>query len=187
MTFHPFLSMVRPESDEERIRTVIDVIRSRRSIRAFLERPIPSESLLLLLESARWAPSGGNKQPWVFVVVQEPVNIEKIKMFSPGLHGNPPVLVVVCNDTSVEGSTNVMDISMAAQNILLTATDKGLGSCPVRSFNRIAIQLLLHLPSHVMPELIISLGYPTERPKIPTRRPIEEIVHWERYGGHLSE
>jgi nitroreductase len=68
---------------------VLNIIRSRRSIRHFLDKPIPSEVLQALLEAARWAPSGGNNQPWVFVVIQEPVNIQKIKMFSPGLQGGP--------------------------------------------------------------------------------------------------
>jgi nitroreductase len=166
---------------------IIDTIRSRRSTRAFLEKPIPSEILLLLLESARWAPSGSNKQPWLFVAVQDSVNIQKMKMFSPGLRGNPPVLLVLCSDTSVEGSTHLMDISMAAQNILLTATENGLGSCPVRSFNQRAVQSLLYLPSHVVPELTISLGYPAKPAKTPPRRAIEDLVHWERYGGHPSE
>ena len=166
---------------------IIDIIRSRRSTRAFLEKPISSKVLLLLLESARWAPSGSNRQPWLFVIVQEAINIQKIKMFSPGLRGKPPVLLVLCDDTPVEGSIHLMDISMAAQNILLTATENGLGSCPVRSFNKRAIQSLLHLPPHVMPELIISLGYPAKPAKTPPRRAIEDMVHWERYGGHPGE
>ena len=166
---------------------VLEAIKSRRSTRRFLETNIPSDTLMLLIEAARWAPSGSNRQPWLFVIVQDPFNIGKIKMFSPGLHGIAPVLFVLCTDTSVEGSTHRMDISMAAQNILLVATENGIASCPVRSFNQRAVQLLLHLPQHVIPELIISLGYSATPNRTSVRRAVAEMVHWERYGGRPSE
>ena len=166
---------------------MLDIIKSRRSCRHFLETPVPLEILSSLVESARWAPSGSNSQPWLFVVIRKQANIQKIKMFAPGLGGDPVALLVVCNDESAGGTCHLMDISMAAQNVLLTATENGLGSCPIRSFNQTAIQLLLHLPSHVIPELIISLGYPAKSVRIPSRRPIEDFVHWEEYGGHSSE
>ena len=166
---------------------VLDIIKSRRSIRHFLEMPIPSEVLYSLLEAARWAPSGSNSQPWLFVVIRKQANIQKIKMFSPGLGGDPTALIVLCSDASVATRTYLMSIAMAAQNILLTATENDLGSCVIRSFNQAAIQSLLHLPSHVMPELIVSLGYPAKPAKVPSRRPSEDVVHWEEYGGHSSE
>jgi nitroreductase len=123
----------------------------------------------------------------LFVVVREQANIHKIKMFSPGLQGTPTALLVLCSDRSAGETTAIMDISMAAQNVMLTATDKGLGSCVIRGFNQKAVQTLLNLPSHVMPELIITLGYPAKPARIPSRRLIEELVHWEEYGGHSSE
>ncbi len=166
---------------------VLEIIKSRRSIRSFMETPIPPDVLSSLLEAARWAPSGSNNQPWAFVVVQEPANIRKVKMFSPGLGGDPVALLIVCSDQSVEASTAIMDVSMATQNVMLAAEEMGLGSCCVRSLNQKALQLLLSLPSHMVPELTISLGYPAETPRLPSRRPIEEIVHWEEYGGRSNE
>jgi nitroreductase len=55
------------------------------------------------------------------------------------------------------------------------------GSCPVASFNRLAIRELLGIPEYVEPVLMVSLGYPEEWPRPPTRRPLEEVVHYERY------
>jgi len=166
---------------------MLDMIKSRRSVRHFLKTPIPSEVLSSLLEAARWAPSGSNNQPWLFVVVREQANIQKIKMFSPGLSGDPTALLVLCSDPSAGETTAIMDISMAAQNVMLTATETGLGSCVIRAFNQKALQSLLNLPSHVMPELVVSLGYPAKPTKIPGRRPIEDLVHWEEYGGRSNE
>jgi len=166
---------------------LMKIIRARRSIRRFSEKPVSDEAILALLEAARWAPSGSNKQPWSFVVVRESANIGKIRLVSPGLLGEPPALLILCDETSIESATHLMDIAMAAQNILLAATEQGLGSCAVRSFNRRAVQLLLELPSSTTPELIITLGYPVGPTKVPPRRPLEEMVHWERHGGHPGE
>ena len=166
---------------------MLDIIKSRRSIRRFQDKPIPPEVIQELLEAAQWAPSGSNSQPWAFVFVQEPDTIRKVKMFSPGLGGDPVALLIVCSDQSIEGSTAIMDVSMATQNVMLAATERSLGSCCVRSLNQGALQLLLKLPSHMVPELTISLGYPAESPKPPGRRPIEETVHWEEYGGRSNE
>lgn len=166
---------------------MLDIIKSRRSCRNFLETPIPLEILSSLVEAARWAPSGGNTQPWLFVVIRKQANIQKVNMFSPGLVGDPTALLVLCSDASVATGTYLMDIAMAAQNVMLTAADNGLGSCAVRSFNQKALQALLSLPSDVIPELIISLGYPAKPARIPSRRPLDELVHWEEYGGRSSE
>lgn len=166
---------------------VLEIIKSRRSIRRFLDKPIPLDMLEGLLEAARWAPSGGNSQPWAFVVVREPAGVRKVKLFSPGLGGEPTTLIILCSDQSVDASTAIMDVSMAAQNVMLAATDKGLGSCVIRSHNQNALQTLLNLPAHVVPELIVALGYPAKPGRNPGRRPLEEVVHWEKWGGRSNE
>jgi nitroreductase len=110
-------------------------------------------------------------------------NIRKIKMFAPGLGGVPAALVTICSDKSIEAVTSIMDISMAAENVMLLATHKGLGSCCVRSFDQKAVQSLLNLPPDIIPELIITLGYPGKTVRTPNKKLMQEIVHWEEYGG----
>lgn len=166
---------------------VLGIIRSRRSVRHFLETPIPAGVVSSLLEAARWAPSGGNRQPWAFLVIQNPANIRKVKMFAPGLGGVPAALLVLCSDRSAADATAIMDVAMAAQNVMLVAEDHGVGSCVVRSFSQKALQTLLCLPSHVVPELLIALGFAAEPASNPGRRPVEELVHWEEWGGGSSE
>lgn len=73
-------------------------IRDRRSIRRFQEKAIPDEVLVRLVEAGVWAPTGGNAQTWIFIVVNEKSRIEKIRAISPGLLGEPTALIVVCQD-----------------------------------------------------------------------------------------
>jgi len=80
----------------------------------------------------------------------------------------------------------LMDVSMAAQNMMLMAYSLGIGSCPVASFNKMALKELLNIPEEVEPVLLISLGYPEFWPKPPRRRPLREVVHVEEYGRHFE-
>lgn len=168
---------------------VREAIRQRRSVRSFTGEPVSREDLLTILESAIWAPSGSNIQPWVFVVVTDPRTIRDIKAFAPGIFSPPPALVVACADLARAGRGGrlaaevlaICDISMACQNMMLTACSLGLGSCVVRSFNATAVSTLLGLPPSVRPELLVTIGHPARVPPAPRRRPLEEVVHWERF------
>lgn len=163
---------------------VFEAIKKRRSIRKFTRAEIPQESLRKILDAGMWAPSGSNAQPWTFVLVKR--GLDKIRMFSPGLFGEPSALIVICFDRKRaekgEGSSGVdpgifIDIGASAQNMMLEACELGVGSCPVRSFNQKAIQQLLELPEDTIPELILTLGYPDETPSAPPRRSFEETVY----------
>ncbi|PUA34004.1 MAG: nitroreductase [Zestosphaera tikiterensis] len=168
---------------------ILHVIKGRRSIREFIDKEIPREHLTKIVEAGVWAPSGSNIQPWEFIVVDDVKMIEKVKLVSPGLFGNPKALIVICvNRAKYErgGSQGrliaLMDASMAAQNIMLEAYSLGVGSCPIASFNKLAVKELLKIPEHVEPVLIISLGYPSKWPDPPKRRPLKEVVHLNEYG-----
>lgn len=167
---------------------IIEVIKGRRSVRSFRDKSIPDEHLRIILEAGLWAPSGGNAQPWEFVVVRDKLTIEKIKLFSPGLFGDPDTVVVLCvNKERIRRSSKsgeliaLMDVAMAAQNIMLAAYSLGIGSCPIASFNKVAVKELLGIPAHVDPVLMLSLGYPDKWPEPPERRPLKEVVHYEKY------
>ncbi len=117
-------------------------------------------------------------------------------MISPGIVGNPTALIVICTDTKkakLEGvrldqdATTLIDVGIAAQNIMLAAHALSLGSCPLTSFSKGAIQTLLELPPFLIPEFIVQLGHPApEKPRVmrsgvSTRLRIEDITYWERY------
>lgn len=171
---------------------VIHIIKGRRAVRKFKEEGIPTDKLLKILEAGIWAPSGSNIQPWEFIVVMNKETIEKIKLISPGLFGNPVTVIIICINKERSkkagklGETMaIMDISMATQNMMLMAYSLGIGSCPIVSFSKIAVKELLEIPEYVEPVLMVSLGYPEFWPEPPKRRPLEEVVHVEKFGQHF--
>lgn len=168
---------------------VWEAIRGRRSVRSFLPRPVERELLERLVEAAIWAPSGGNAQTWHFVVITDPEQLRRIKTVSPGLLGDPPAVIAICQDLEEArrkggelGASFLapVDAAMAAQNILLAAHDAGLGTCVIASFHKRAVARLLGLPEGMEPVVLVSVGWPEEVPPPPRRR--RDVVSFEVYG-----
>ena len=170
---------------------VTESIHSRRSIRKFKDTPVPRELLFRLADAGRLAPSASNLQAWKFLFITEPDLVSKADLFSPGLNGKPPVILVICSDMEYalkHGSRNseiygcMMDASMAAENIMLEALEAGLGTCAIKSYNDAAIRKLLRIPETYRIEMLMSIGYPEGEPRIPRRKPLEEVIlfnQWE--------
>lgn len=171
---------------------VFDCIVKRRSIRVYEKREVSDELLWKLVDAGRWAPSGSNIQPLHYIIVRTPEQIKKVKAFTPGMSAMVPAVIAVCTDLDLAARKGgklgceilaVLDAAMAAQNILLMATDLGLGTCVIRSFNPGAVQTVLNLPETIMPQLLVSVGYPARTPKPPRRKEMEAITSWEAYQG----
>jgi nitroreductase len=158
---------------------VWEAIQGRRSIRSFKTDPVPEDLIRkLILEAGIWAPTGGNAQTWRFVVVTDPSLVHKIKMVAPGILGNSPAVIVICQDLEEaerKGSKQglnvltLVDTALAAQNIMLVAYEQGLGTCAIASFHAGAVHQILRLPPLIVPQLLISLGYPHMKPEAPKR------------------
>jgi len=168
-----------------------EAISGRRSVRRFLAEPIDRSILDRIVGAAIWAPSGGNAQTWRFVVVTEAERRRRLQTVSPGLLGDPPVVIAICEDLGearAKGGTlgetflAPVDAAMAAENLLLAAHAEGLGTCTIASFHRKAVARLLELPEGAEPILLISVGRPAEFPEPPARR-TDGIVHFEVYHG----
>lgn len=170
---------------------VVEAIRERRSVRKFHRSAVSREVLEQLVETSCWAPSAGNLQTWRFVIVTEPGRLAKLRMVSPGLIGEPPAAIVVCQDlaASIDRMGEVMapvvatmDAALAAYAITLVAHAEGLGTCIVASFNKLAVHRLLKLPVGVEPLLIVTVGHPLRMPAAPRRR-TDGVCHMETYDG----
>ncbi|MDH5695375.1 MAG: nitroreductase family protein [Dehalococcoidia bacterium] len=167
---------------------VFDIIKNRRSLRFYTDEAIDEDKLRKLVEAAIWAPSAGNIHAWNIVILQRKGDIELVKAVSPGMLGNSTALMILCADKRKaydrggemgRDILSIMDIAIAAQNICLEATELGLGSCIIRSFNQDAVRVLLDLPEDIVPELVVSLGYPRSIPHAPPRRKVEDtVIRW---------
>lgn len=173
-----------------KIEQTMELIKKRRSIRRFSKEKVDRIQIKLLIEAAIWAPSGSNAQAWKFVVLDDETALRRITGFLPGVLQTPPAMICLCVDYRLEleraGKLGVeilgiMDISMAAQNIMLAAQTMHLGSCAIRGFNENVIKLALNLPQHIKPELLIILGKPLESVKAPTRKSVEDVLLWQKY------
>jgi len=164
---------------------VLDIIKRRRSIRGYTDQQIAKEDLELFIDAANQAPSASNAYPWKIVVVQEKTLLRKVQSVSPGMLGKPAAVMAFCTDREKTGSRGghelgLMDVAHAAQNICLAATDLGIGSCCIKSFNTEAVGELLEVGEQYEVCYLISLGYPSGEPVKLNKRTVEEaVILWQ--------
>lgn len=156
----------------------MDLIRNRRSVRAFEDRPIEEEKLVDLAEALVWAPSSGNFQCRRFYFLTAPERIRAVAeaCFDHAWIAQAPLVVVCCRTDAIDehygpGSARfaVQDVSASIQNLLLAAHALGLGSCWVCAFDEAGMEGLLGLPEDEHPVALVPVGYPAEVPPVPGR------------------
>ncbi len=162
-------------------------IRTRREIREYLDKPIPDENLLRILEAGRLAPSSKNSQPWHFVVIKNKETLTRIASLTPtGAHiGKASLAIAVLMDGA---KLPEVDGARAIQSMILEAWDLGIGACWVTNFYDDAVKDILGTPQKMKLVSVIPFGYPieakTKRKKI--RKPLEEIASLEKFGHPLD-
>jgi len=167
---------------------LFDAILGRRSVRRFTDQLIGPDALERLLDAARWAPNGGNRNAWRFIVITSEAQKDLVMSFAPGIGDTPAAMIAICMEAKQKSITdhvrvlNMADAAIAAQNICLAAHGMGIGSYIVASFAAAALQPVLELPDEIPPYLLVCLGYANESPEPPARRPIEEIAFSDEYG-----
>jgi len=186
--------------------TVMEAIKKRRSIRKFKPDPVPEEVISLMLEAARLAPSGSNRQPWRFQVITDRTLREKI--FNEATFGARHILeaplMIVCGSellTYVKGNPlappgseylmaeneeweNIkpfipdaqMNTAIAVEHMVLAATATGLGTCWVQRIRPGQLAKILEWPRHIVVFALLLMGYPLEEPVPKPRLALEEIV-----------
>lgn len=168
---------------------VLDLVFSRRSIRAYQDRKLEWVILVDLLKAAMAAPTAANAQPWEFIVLDESEPLAELKSRLPYGKYNAPAVIVVCGNPQIGNNPAgkkfwVQDCSAAIENILIAATGMGLGTVWVGIYpneERVkAVQEALNMPEHVIPLGAVYVGYPAEH-KEPRTQYNEQRVHWQAY------
>lgn len=146
-------------------------ILQRVSVRRYSDRPVTSEQVSAILHAAMSAPSGVNKQPWEFIVVDDRKLLTQLAEALPyaKMTANAQVAIIVCGnkDRFLDGTDDALweqDLSAASENILLAAHAIGLGgvwTCIYPHEDRIApVRNILNIPEKMIPFNLIPIGYP---------------------------
>jgi len=167
--------------------TLLDTIRRRYSCRAYQERPIEKEKLDILFEAARLAPSAKNEQDWRFVVVTDKETKHQVAETTnkPSAFKKAGAVVVACSNSdyvmTCGQAIGPIDIAIALEHIALQATELGLATCWIGSFYTEKVRTILGIPDDIAIIELMTVGYPADSPKQPSREPIEKIVCYEKW------
>jgi len=143
---------------------VFEAIQKRRSVRKYLDKEVPMELILKVLEAGRLAPSAHNSQPWHYIIVTDPEKRKKIAESGKwaGFLKNTPVVIVGCGNPEASPNWYVVDVAISMQNMVLEATELGLGTCWVGSFDEKVVKDLLEIPEKYKVVALLALGYPAD-------------------------
>ncbi len=170
---------------------VFEAVQQRRSIRSYQDKPVPHEVLERILEAGRLAPSAANREPWHFIAVTDP---EKRRDLSKGVFARflsqAPLVIVACGDFKASADWYAVDVGLAVENMVLTATAEGLGTCCVGSFNEKNVKALLKIPANLEVIVMLAVGYSAEKIDLSskllnlvrTRKTLSEVASEEEYG-----
>lgn len=168
----------------EREHPVIEAIRTRRSVRRYRPGPVSRETLELIVDCGRLAPSANNVQSWEFVVVTEPARLERVAAIAT--YGrfirDAAACIVICADPA--NRSLYLDGAAAAQNMLLAIHALGLASCWVQGFEKdynAPLAELLGIPATHKLVALLPVAHAEGPTATPKKRALAEVLHWERY------
>jgi len=166
----------------------LQLTKKRYSVRAYKPDPVESEKLKQILEAARMAPTACNLQPFRLIVIHTKGKEAKLKrIYSTPWFVQAPIVICICGIPSQgwfrrDGKSYCdVDATIAMDHLILAATYLGLSTCWIGAFDPDAARDVLGLPEHVEPIAFTPLGYPNDKPKHKERKPLDELVSYERW------
>jgi nitroreductase len=167
--------------------TVIEVMKKRFSCRAYADKPVEQEKLDLIFEAVREAPSAKNLQDWRFVVVKDKATKQRVAECTnhKDAFGRAGVIIAacsVCKETMKCGQQIApIDVAIALEHVALMATELGLATCWIGSFDAPKVKDVLEIPKDVAIIELMALGYPGEGSRQTTRVPVENLVCYDKW------
>lgn len=170
--------------------SLMDLIEKRKSIRSYKSQDVEEEKLNYILQAFRKAPSAKNLQPWKLIVVKDKKKISDLSIAcnNQTFISEAPVLIVACaKEDEAYGvmggymNSYPVDIAIALEHLILAATEKGLGTCWIGAFKEKLVKDLLDVPDNVRVVAITPVGYPAIEGRTRGRKPISEIVCYDKY------
>lgn len=169
-----------------------ECIKARRSIRKYQDKPVDWDKITEILNAGKFAPSAGNIQNWKFIVVRKDDVREKLTKasFDQEWMQQAPIHIVIAAEpekaerfygTRGERLYTIQSCAAVVQNMLLMATELGLGSCWVGAFDERKVKRALNIPETAIPQAIITIGYADEKPELPPRVELEHQVYLDKW------
>ncbi len=177
---------------------VYDAVQQRRSIRKFLEIPVEWEKIGEMLDAGRLAPSAGNVQDWKFIVVIDPDKRWKVAeaCIEQYWMAAAPVQIIVCSEPKKserfygdrgEKIYAIQNCAAAVENMLLMAEELELGACWVGAFDIDILRSATGIPETVVPQAVIPVGYPDEKPSVPLKFDLPMLVFFDEWGARFKD
>ena len=177
---------------------IFTAIKTRKSVREYLDIPIPEDLIAGIVEAGSFAPSAGDKQNWKFVVVRDQSRKNDIATDCNEQYwmAKAPVHIVICSDEGMNQKFfgkrsqlySIQNCAVAAENMLLAAHSMDIGACFVSQFDEIELANDIGLSSNARVQGIITLGYPTEH-EVHKRqqKKLHEVMNFESYGSSVKD
>jgi nitroreductase len=166
---------------------VDQAIRRLRVVRDFKPDTVPDEELQAILEAGRRAGSSKNTQPRQFIVIRDRDRLEELSTVGDYAGHLAGAAVAVALVAPGPDGPDMWDLGIVAQNMFLAAWARGIGSAPATVYQQDRCREILGYPDDQRCEYILSFGYPADPTDLTRplrrggRRPLEEIIHQERW------
>ncbi len=160
---------------------ILELIKTRRSVRKFKKKAVSIEIIDQILEAGRWAPSGLNNQPWKFMFLgQESKDslAEHTKYSSIVKNADKLILVFFDKEDSYNRDKDLMAIGACIQNMLISIHSKGLGACWLGEIlnQKIQIHKLLKTSKNLELVGVLALGYPLNSISKGRRKKLKDLT-----------
>jgi len=165
---------------------LFQAVRKRASVRSFAPGEVPRDHIMEILDAARRAPSGYNYQPCEFIVVTDRDILAQLGRIQDCIAEAPLAIAVVVEPCKYWKE----DSAAAIENILLAATALGYGSLWVEGYvlaQEPLAKSILGVPEHLRLIAIVPIGRPASPPRQADKKPLAQVVHWDRYGRRSVE
>ena len=158
-------------------------INNRVSVREYNSKPIDSILLEKLIDAGRRAPSARAVEPWEFIIIKDKKTLKKLTELiptGPFLKDASNGIVIYCSDTKYYLEDGVA----ATENILLAASDLGIGACWIAGDKKpyaSEVSKFLGVPGKLKLISLIALGWPKSSKKQIKNRALKDVIHWDKF------
>jgi len=168
---------------------ILQAIKTRKSVRIYLDKEVENKKLTNILENAKLAPSFLNRQEWRFIIIRNKETKERLVNDAncPSIILECPIVIVGCGKpfdqiANTDQSSNIIDATIALDHFSLAAIEHGLGTCWISIFEENKIKEILEIPKEIKIVALMSLGYPKDPSKTEKKRlPLSQLIKYEKW------